>query len=438
MLSPLAATLEQRIQERQARVAVVGLGYVGLPLLLHVIRAGFPSLGLDIDRQRLQRLQAGDSYVQDVPPDELYSLLSAGKLEVTDDYAQLTDRDIVLVCVPTPLGKSRDPDLRYIVQAATRLAECLHRGQLIILESTTYPGSTEEVVKPVLESGGLRAGDDFFLAFSPERIDPGNRKYTIENTPKIVGGLTPTCTHLACRFYEAFVSAVHPVPSIRTAEMAKLLENAFRALNIALVNELALLSHSIGVDIWEVIEAAATKPFGFMPFYPGPGVGGHCIPVDPHYLSWRVKNLSLPARLIDLAMEINSQMPAHVLHRTFDALNSVGKSVRGAQILIIGVAYKPNVGDTRESPALKVMQLLQERGGRLRYHDPLVPEVEVDGIRYTNQPLSPALIEGSDCVLITTHHDQIDYEMIGQHADLIVDTRNAMRSVRCRGRVFRL
>jgi UDP-N-acetyl-D-glucosamine dehydrogenase len=377
----LAEALKRKISEREARVAVVGLGYVGLPLAVEFARAGFRVTGIDVDPRVVRGLRAGRSHIADVPAKSVAPLVRQKLLEIRGDFDGSGEADAILICVPTPLRKTKDPDISYIVSALESIRVQTRRGQLIVLESTTYPGTTEEVLRPRLEEGGMRAGRDFFLAFSPERVDPGNRQYNTRNTPKVVGGTTPTCTAVAVHLYRQVLETVHPVSSTQTAEMIKLLENTFRAVNIALVNETALMCEKLQLDVWEVIDGAATKPFGFMRFYPGPGIGGHCIPLDPHYLSWKLKTLDYSARFIELASEINGSMPKVVVRRAAELLNERKKSVKGSKVMLLGVSYKRDTSDLRESPALDVLRLLESHGAKLSYHDPYNPELRVDGGR---------------------------------------------------------
>ncbi len=522
---PSSTALEQKILSRSARVGIIGLGYVGLPEAVMFAQAGFPVTGFDLDPERVQKVNAGESYISDVPSDVLAPLISAGRLRATRMPApnpsslpsgpegprgrgpaatselpaarcplpagstdsigstdhSFTAQDCLCICVPTPLRKTRDPDISYIVGAVQGFQPYLRPGQLVILESTTYPGTTEEVVLPMLEAGGLKPGSDFHLAFSPERVNPGDPLHPPASIPKVAGGLTPACTHLTMRLYEQVVTKVLPVSSPRAAEMVKLLENTFRSVNIGLVNELALMCDRFNLDVWEIIDAAASKPFGFMPFYPGPGLGGHCIPVDPFYLSWKARSNGFEARFIELAGQVNGYMPKHVVSRVADALNDRELSLKGSRILILGIAYKPDVSDTRESPALEIIHLLRDRGARVFYHDPHVPELRVDGIIMKSIPLitscaavdrrSKGRIHGSrpsalgsgssalgasrlalsssppspiagfrssdsqiplshfDCVVIVTHHSVVDYRFLVKEAALIVDTRNATKDV---------
>ena len=415
--SGAARSLIARIRAREARVGVIGLGYVGLPLACEFARAGFTVQGIDIDGARIESLKNGRSHVQDVPDERLLPLIRSEAVRPTGDFSVLARCDAVVICVPTPLRKTRDPDISYIVAAVDEIARHLHRGLLVVLESTTYPGTTEEVILPKLEATNLRAGRDFFLAFSPERVDPGNPRFDTRNTPKILGGVTPACGRVARALYEPAIERVIPVSSTRAAEMVKLLENTFRSVNIGLVNEMALMCDRLGLDVWEIIDAAATKPFGFMPFYPGPGLGGHCIPIDPHYLSWKLKTLNYTARFIELASEVNTQMPHYVVSKVVDALNDQNRSVRGARILVLGVAYKKDVGDVRESPALDVIKLLADRGADIRYNDPYAEEIGIDGgQKYRSVPLDRRELETADLVIIVTNHSSYDYEFIVAHS----------------------
>lgn len=422
-----AGLLEKKIHAREARPAVIGLGYVGLPLLVELTRAGFRAIGIDSDPQKVRMLQSGESYIADVAPEVIASAVASGKVEVSSSFDLLASADTVDICVPTPLRKTRDPDVSFIVAAADAIAPRLHPGQLVILESTTYPGTTEELLLPKLEATGLRVGEEFFLAFSPERVDPGNREFTTRNIPKVVGGITPRCSQLAAALYEAVMEQVVPVSSTRVAETVKLLENTFRSVNIGLVNEIALLCDRMNIDVWEVIGAAATKPFGFMPFYPGPGLGGHCIPIDPFYLSWKARLAGIEARFIELAGQINGSMPYHVVGKTTRALNGVKKAVSGSKILIIGVAYKGDIDDMRESPALDIIRILEEQGAEIAYHDPHVSEFAVGDKHYASIALTAEHLASSDLALIVTAHSGIDYELILREAALIVDTRNALQ-----------
>ena len=427
--SRYARELEEKIRSRKAQVGVVGLGYVGLPLAVEFAKAGFSVTGIETDPQKAARVNAGESYVLDVPREELARLVEQGRLRATTDYSCLAGLDTVNICVPTPLRKTKDPDMSYIDAACRQIARYLHPGMLVILESTTYPGTTDEFVLPMLERDELRVGREFFLCFSPERVDPGNRQYQTRNIPKVVGGITPVCTELGALFYSQALEKVVPVSSTRVAEMVKLLENTFRMINIGLVNEMALMCDRMGIDVWEVIDAAATKPFGFMPFYPGPGLGGHCIPIDPFYLSWKTKQAGIEARFIELAGYINGQMPLFVVEKIQNALNDRCKPVRGSHIHIVGVAYKRDIDDVRESPALDIMHLLKRRGARLTYSDPYVPRLVVDGEEMSSEDLDE-MAARADCVVIVTDHSAVDYRRLVEQAQLVVDTRNATRGIR--------
>jgi UDP-N-acetyl-D-glucosamine dehydrogenase len=437
-MSSLKDDLLRRFADRTAVIGVVGLGYVGLPLAVEFARAGLHVIGVEVDAGKVTALGRGESYIQDVPADVVAELVSRGRLSATTDYAELRHADAVSICVPTPLRKTRDPDMAYVVEAADKIMTVTHPGMLIVLESTTYPGTTEEIFEPRLKERGVRVGEEVFLAFSPERIDPANPRYGVRNTPKVVGGTTPACTEAAAALYRLAVDTVVSVSSPRAAEMVKLLENTFRAVNIGLVNEVALMCARLNLDVWEVIEAAATKPYGFMKFTPGPGLGGHCIPVDPLYLSWKLKALNYTARFIELADTINSQMPSHVVSLVADALNEDGKALRGAGVLVLGVAYKRDVDDVRESPALDVIVELQKRHARVSYHDPHVPTLRLSEAALQSQPLTPAALAAADCVVVITDHSAFDWDFIGAHARVIVDTRNALRGRAVPARVIRL
>jgi len=433
-----AQSLLKRIASRQARVGVVGLGYVGLPLAVAFAEAGFPVTGIEIDPDRVAQVLEGQSYVQDVPSARLAPLVREGRLTATVDYSVVQHLDAISICVPTPLGKTRDPDMSHIIAAADAIAEHSRADQLIVLESTTYPGTTEEVVLPRLHANGFTVGQDLFVAFSPERVDPGNALYTIGNTPKVIGGVTPQCLEIASALYGCIVEELVPVSSTRVAEMVKLLENTFRAVNIALVNESAIMCDHLGLDVWEVIEAASTKPFGFMHFYPGPGLGGHCVPVDPHYLSWKLRTLNYNARFIQLASEVNAAMPRHVVGKIAEALNDEGKAARGSHILILGVAYKRDVGDVRESPALDIIRLLWDWGAEVHYHDPHVPNLALDGKELTSVPWTVETLDQADVVVVVTDHATYDWDWVLSHARLVVDTRNATRGRRGKARIVKL
>ncbi|MDP7135895.1 MAG: nucleotide sugar dehydrogenase [Candidatus Poseidoniia archaeon] len=418
-----AKQLQQRIKSREATVGVVGLGYVGLPLSIGFARAGFPVLGFDTDSQRVAQVNDGEQVMQHIPRKAMRELAQGG--EATADFARLGEADAVLICVPTPLDQHHQPDMSYVEAAADAIAATLRKGQLVALESTTWPGTTRELLLPRLEASGLRAGEDFFLVYSPEREDPGNANYGIGDIPKVVGGHTDACRDVAVALYESVVSRTIPVSSPETAEATKLMENIFRAVNITMVNELKLVLDRMDVNIWEVVDAAATKPFGFMPFYPGPGMGGHCIPVDPFYLAWRAKEFNTTARFIELAGELNMAMTEHVGHRLLRTLNDDGKAIRGSRIMLLGVAYKRNIDDTRESPAGRLLELLEVKGARVSYHDPFVAEYR--GCKST--PLTAKALRDCDAVLVVTDHDDVDYALVGEHVPLVVDTRNVMASL---------
>ncbi len=432
-----AETLSRRIQTRRAHVAVIGLGYVGLPLAVEMAQAGFRVTGIDLQERRVRQLMRGRSYVQDVPSADLRAVVRSGHLTATTDFGALRRADTVNICVPTPLSKQRDPDVSYIVAAVEQVKRHMHRGLLVVLESTTYPGTTDELILPELQQGGLQVGKDFFLAFSPERVDPGNPVWQTRNIPKVVGGVTPACTRVAVELYRQRLEHVVPVSSPQVAEMVKLLENTFRSVNIGLVNELALLCARLRIDVWEVIEAAATKPFGFMPFYPGPGLGGHCIPIDPFYLSWKARASGFEARFIELAGYVNGRMPEHVVDLAVRALNAHGKAVRGSRVLVLGVAYKADIDDVRESPSLDIMKTLEDRGARVEYSDPFVPEIEFFGRRLRSTPLTPARLRGFDCAVIATAHKAFPYRTIVRASRSVVDTRNALKGMRS-GKIVRL
>ncbi len=429
-------SLEAAIDGRSARIGVIGLGYVGLPLATEFAQAGFSVTGFDVDEWKVEQINAGSSYIPDVKTKELAEPVRAGRLRATTDMSQLRDMDVIDICVPTPLRKTRDPDLSYVVQAVDAVKAGLRRDQLVILESTTYPGTTEEVVRPALEEGGMRAGEDFHLAFSPERVDPGNTVFTTRTIPKVVGGVNAASTAMACRLYASVVDTVVPVSSTQVAEMVKLLENTFRAVNIGLVNEIALMSHRMQIDVWEVIDAAKTKPFGFMPFYPGPGLGGHCIPIDPFYLSWKARQNGFECRFIELAGHVNGSMPGYVVERIGEALNTKRKAINGSRVHLLGVAYKKDVSDLRESPALDVLELLHRRGAELSYTDPYVPELHHGSLCLKSVPEQD--VEGhADCVVICTDHRVFDYAALPHRFPLVVDTRNALKGV-VADNVFRL
>jgi UDP-N-acetyl-D-glucosamine dehydrogenase len=424
-LPPIAAGLIEKIRSRTARVGVVGLGYVGLPLAVEFGKAGFHVTGIDISSSKVDQINSGVSYIQDVPTREVAELVASGRLRATTDFAAIRELDTVNIAVPTPLRKTKDPDMSYVVGAAQDIARHSHPGLLVILESTTYPGTTEELLLPMFEESGLKVGEDFFLCFSPERVDPGNPKYQTKNIPKVVGGTTPACTQAGAAFYGMALDTVIPVGSTVVAEMVKLLENTFRMINIGLVNELAVMCHRMNINVWEVIDAAATKPFGFMPFYPGPGLGGHCIPIDPFYLSWKSKQAGIEARFIELAGHINGDMPHYVVLRVQDALNDHSKSLKGSRIHILGVAYKRDIDDVRESPALDVIHLLKQRGATVTFTDPFVDSIQLDGLSLQSSPIEEAA--AADCTVLITDHKAFDYDALTGHSKLILDTRNALR-----------
>jgi UDP-N-acetyl-D-glucosamine dehydrogenase len=427
MANSLAEELKTKIREHSVKAGVVGLGYVGLPLALEMARVGFRVTGIDLVKEKVDQVNAGNSYILDVPTETLRSAVSANKMRATQSLAAVEGLDTLNICVPTPLRKNKDPDLSYIIAAVEAIRIHIRPGQLIILESTTYPGTTKEVVLPILEESGLKVGEDFFLAYSPERVDPANPTYTTRNIPKVVGGATPQCTEIAALLYEQFVEKVVPVSSTDCAEMVKLLENTFRSVNIALANEMALTCHSFGINVWEVIEAAKTKPFGFMPFYPGPGLGGHCIPVDPYYLTWKAKMNGCEPRLIELAGHINSQMPTFMVRRIADALNEKRKSLKGSKILALGVTYKRDTNDVRESPALHILEGLREKGATVYFCDPYVPSITIQGQTIHGVELTPHVLQSMDCVAILTDHSVFDYSMVAKSSSLILDTRNALK-----------
>jgi UDP-N-acetyl-D-glucosamine dehydrogenase len=422
--------LLDKIAAREAVIGIVGLGYVGLPLAVAFAQEGFNVIGVDVDAGKVDSLNRGESYVEDIPSAVLGPLVKAGLIRSTTDYAAMAAADAISICVPTPLRKTKDPDISYIIHAADCLAKHMPpgQGQLIVLESTTYPGTTDEIVLPRFSQDGLEVGRDFFMAFSPERIDPGRTDYTVRTTPKVIGGVTPACLEVAVALYGTVVDEPVAVSSTATAEMVKLLENTFRAVNIGLVNEVALMCDKLGLNVWEVVGAAATKPYGFMPFYPGPGLGGHCIPIDPHYLSWKLRTLNYTARFIELAAEVNSHMPDYVVGKVGDALNQERKAINGSRILVLGAAYKRDVGDVRESPALDVIHLLRERGADVSYNDPHISTVRFDGYQLSSVDLLADTVAAADCVVVVTDHAAYDWEWLAANARLIVDTRNAVKS----------
>jgi UDP-N-acetyl-D-glucosamine dehydrogenase len=421
------------ITNKQAHVGVIGLGYVGLPLLVEFASRGFKATGFEVDESKAQQINAGTSYIGDVPSRKVQEVVDARRLQATTDFNHLSECDAIIICVPTPLRKTKEPDISYILAASEEISKRLRRGQVIVLESTTYPGTTDEVLLPMFEEKGLKLDEDFLLAFSPERVDPGNPSFLTHNIPKVVGGVTPDSTAVATHLYSHIVKDVHGVSSARVAEAAKLLENTFRAVNIGMANEMARLCYALNIDTWEVIRAAATKPFGFMPFYPGPGIGGHCIPLDPHYLSWKARQHGFDSRFISLAEEVNSRMPEHVVQLVSDGLNDERKAMKGSNVLLLGVAYKKDVNDVRESPALSIIDRLRAKGANVRYHDPFVSEVrfddahtDVSGEPLESVPLTDEELQTADCVIIVTDHSEVDYKRVCSLASLIVDTRNAL------------
>jgi UDP-N-acetyl-D-glucosamine dehydrogenase len=436
-----ASSLVEKIESRRARAGVIGLGYVGLPLAVEFARAGLHTIGIDLDRRKVDEIMAGHSYIPDVPTADVAALRNAGTLTATTDFSVIRELDTVNICVPTPLRKTKDPDMSYVVSAAEQIATYLHPGMLIVLESTTYPGTTAELLQPMFEAGGLRAGVDFFLAFSPERVDPSNAHFNTRNTPKVVGGTTPACLDAARALYATAVETIVPVGSTRVAEMVKLLENTFRAVNIGLVNELAHMCDRMGIDVWEVVDAAKTKPFGFMPFYPGPGLGGHCIPIDPFYLSWKAKEAGFEARFIELAGHVNGSMPHYVADKVAEALNTARKPVNGSSVLVLGVTYKKDIDDIRESPALDVMHVLHERGARIAYTDPHAPRLRArdwpGAADLASVPLTRDSLAACDIAVILTDHRAFDYGLVLEAAPLVLDTRNAL-GAQTAPHVFRL
>ena len=433
----MSESLIEKIRARQARVSVIGLGYVGLPLAVEFAKAGFKVVAFDIDTEKVEKIRRGESYIGDVPDDDVQAAIATGHLSATTDFSELAHVDTIDICVPTPLRKTGDPDLSYVVSAVDEISTYLHPGQLVILESTTYPGTVEELVRPTLEADGLSAGTDFFLAFSPERVDPGNAEWKTRNIPKVVGGVNDASTKVAAVLYDQIVDSVVPVSSTTVAEMVKLLENTFRAVNIGLANELALMCGRLDVDVWEVIEAAKSKPFGYMPFYPGPGLGGHCIPIDPFYLSWKAKQKGFESRFIELAGHINAGMPQYVVGRIADALNSQSRAINGSRIHLFGLAYKSDVSDVRESPAIDIALLLQERGAVLSYSDPYVPYLSEKTLALEAIDQATALTQGIDCAVITTDHSGFAYDEIARRAPVVVDTRNALNGI-CADNIFKL
>lgn len=431
--------LLQKLNDRTAKIAVIGLGYVGLPLAVEFAEAGYVVLGVDVSAEKVAQLNDGVSYIEDISTEELAAQVNAGRLSATTEYSRLDEADTLIICVPTPLRKTRDPDLSYVAGATEEIAKYLRPGVLLVLESTTYPGTTEDIILPRMLEGGFEVGENVFIAFSPERIDPANKTFGVRNTPKVIGGVTEACTEVACKLYSAAVDTVVPVSSPRTAEMVKLLENTFRAVNIGLINEIAIMCDKLGIDVWEVIDAAKTKPFGFMPFYPGPGLGGHCIPIDPLYLSWRLKSFNYNARFIELADEINTNMPRYVITKISEALNDDAKPIRNSKVLVMGVAYKRDVNDVRESPALDVIGLLQQQGADVCYHDPFVPTIRLEGdSRMTSTDMSDELLASADCVVIVTDHTTSDWQDLLDKSKLVVDTRNAVSGYSGKAKVVKL
>ena len=425
--------LKHRIESREAAVGIIGLGYVGLPLMRAFCDKGFRVLGFDVDAQKVEQINAGKSYIHSVTSEEIAKAVDAGSFSATGDYARLKEVDVIIVCVPTPLDKMREPDLSYVENTCREIALNLRRGHLVILESTTYPGTTDEVVRPILETSGLKCGEGFLLAYSPEREDPGNPAYPTPTIPKVVGGIDDVSGEVACTLYSQVVVKVVPVSSTRAAEACKILENIYRAVNIALVNELKLLFDKMDIDVWEVVEAASTKPFGYQPFYPGPGLGGHCIPIDPFYLAWKARQYNFPTKFIELAGQINTSMPEYVVGKTLLALNSAGKPVRNSRILLLGMAYKSDVDDVRGSPALEIASLLMRHGAVISYHDSYVPalhKMRDYDLKLESVPLSEEALSSQDCVVIVTAHSDVDYERVVRHAPLVIDTRNATRDVK--------
>jgi len=418
--------LKDKIAEKKAKIGIVGLGYVGLPLAVEMANAGFEVVGIDVDGEKVDMISRGENYIPDLNGDIIKKLVKSGHLKATNDFKVIGDLDVIIICVPTPLNKTREPDTSYIQGSINSISPHLKKEQLIILESTSYPGTTEEIILPVIKECGFKVGEDVYLAFSPERVDPGNKKYSIKNTPKVVGGVTEKCTDVAASLYAQIAEEVVPVSSLKAAEMTKLLENIFRCVNIALVNEIMILCDRMGIDVWEVIKAASTKPFGFMPFYPGPGLGGHCIPIDPFYLSWKAKEYDFYTEFIELAGKVNQNMPYYVVSKIAEALNDAQKSIKGSKILILGVAYKKDIDDLRESPALKVIEILGQKGALISYHDPYINKIGVGDESFCSQPLSEDVLREKDCVVVITDHSNVDYELIVEKSGLVVDTRNAL------------
>jgi len=424
--------LRAKAESRSALIGIVGMGYVGLPLAAEMAQAGYTVLGFDVSQRVVDTINAGVSHVQDVPTERLAGFVKAKKIAATTDLTRMKEPDCIAICVPTPLSKTRDPDVSYIVAATESVARALRPGQVIVLESTTYPGTTRELMLPALQKGGLEVGKDFFLAFSPERVDPGNPRFNTRNTPKVIGGITPACTEVTRALYAPAIETLVTVASPEAAELVKLLENTFRSVNIGLVNEMAIVCDKLGVDVWDVINAAATKPFGFMKFTPGPGVGGHCIPLDPHYLAWKMRTLNYRTRFIELAGEINAEMPEYWVSKVVDALNDAKKAVRGSTVLVVGVAYKKDIDDLRESPALDIMRLLERRGATVQYHDPYIAKVDEDGMTLTSLPLTAQTLRQADCTVIVTDHSTLDYALVARESQAMVDTRHVLADRKAR------
>lgn len=428
--------LLEMIKNKTASVGIIGLGYVGLPLAIHFGKKGFKVIGFDLDTRKIDKILHGESYIKHIPADSIKEMVDNKLFDVTIDFARLSEADCILICVPTPLSDKMEPDLSYLLETAETITKHLRKGQLVVLESTTYPGTTEEMLLTRLSSSGMKVGEDFFLAFSPEREDPGNKNFTATNTPKVVGGVTKSCLEVACELYNCITRSV-PVSSTQAAELTKLLENIFRSVNIALVNELKVLSHKMGIDMFEVIDAAATKPFGYTPFYPGPGLGGHCIPIDPFYLAWKAKEYDFSARFIQLAGEINVSMPYYVIEKTMEALNKKKKSLNGSQILVLGIAYKKDIDDDRESPGYAIMKMLMEKGAIIKYNDPWVPELRPTrkyNFKMESTPITPELLAGMDAVIVVTDHSDYDFSEIVRHANMVIDTRNATKGIKEAGK----
>ncbi len=425
-LPAAARALIAKAADRSVLCGVVGLGYVGLPLVIEFVRAGYRVLGFDVNTRVVDGLNAGTSHIQDIPSADVQRAVSEGRFSATTDLARLAEPDLISICVPTPLSKTKDPDVSFVLAATESVKQTLRTGQAVVLESTTYPGTTRELMLPALEGTGRTVGEDFFLAFSPERVDPGNPRWHTRNTPKVVGGITPACLEAVCAVYRPAIETLVPVSSTEAAELVKILENTFRSVNIGLVNEMAIVCDKLGVDVWEVIDAAATKPFGFMKFTPGPGLGGHCIPIDPHYLAWKMRALNYKTRFIEIAGEVNAEMPEFWVGKVVEALNDRGKAVRGSRIVVLGVAYKKDIDDVRESPAIDVIRLLQKQGADVSYHDPRVPVLRADGMELASVPLSAATLGTADCAVIVTDHSNVDYGLVARHAAVVVDTRHAL------------